>query len=356
MAHPPDRPPASREPLAEPAIVDDDVRDGDAEVETARLERRLVRPQTLLTFAFALLLLYFFTKQIFNLDFREVWARIRGADAGLFALSLLVYYTSFLFRALRWRTLLGNVGYSRARDPRVPRLAGLAEIIYLSWFVNCVTIARLGDAYRGYMLKKAAGVSFSVTMGTVLAERLIDLVVLATLMSATALAVFHGTLPPEATQALAGGVALSVIGVVGLLALRRLRPLIERVLPRRFHEHYGRLEEGTLNSFRRVPLLIGFSAIGWLIEGTTLYLSAAAVGATISPVAAIMVALVASLLTAAPFTPAGLGVTEAGIVLVLGRLGIDANTAGAIALLNRSVNYWSIILFGAALYLFSRKK
>lgn len=326
------------------------------EEEAPTLGRRLFQPRTLLSFLFALVLLYFVTRQIFNLDFAQVWARIRGANAALLALAVAVYYTSFIFRALRWRTLLGNVGYSRAEGHPIPSLIGLAEIIYLSWFANCVTIARLGDAYRGYLLKKAAGVSFTVTIGTVLAERLIDLVVLAALMSAAALAVFHGALPPEATRALAGGALLSVIGVGGLLSMRRLRPVVERLLPERIHAHYARLERGVLGSFRRMPVLIGYSVVGWLIEGATLYLTAAAVGAPVSPAGAIMVALVASLLSTVPFTPAGLGVTEAGMVLVLGRLGVDPNTAGAVALLNRSINYWSIVVLGAILYIFSRKK
>jgi hypothetical protein len=44
------------------------------------------------------------------------------------------------------------------------------------------------------------------------------------------------------------------------------------------------------------------------------------------------------------------------MVLVLTRLGLDTNTAGAVALLNRVINYWSIVAIGSVLYIFSRKK
>ena len=71
--------------------------------------------------------------------------------------------------------------------------------MYLAWFANCLTIARLGDAYRCYLLKKEAGVSFAVTFGTVLAERLLDLLVMAAMMGAGGLAVFGGSLPTEAS-------------------------------------------------------------------------------------------------------------------------------------------------------------
>lgn len=321
------------------------------------LARRVLQPRTLIGFLIALAALYFFYKRGFDLDFSEVWARMRSANGPILISAVLVYYTTFIVRSLRWQTLLENVGYSRKEGVPMPSIFGLGEILYLSWFANCVTVARLGDAYRGYMLKKAAGVSFTVTIGTILAERLIDLVVLAGLMAVSALAAFHGALPPEAEQALIGGIVLAVIGLVGLFSLRRLRPIIERILPERLFKHYHGLESGIIGSLRqRLPALIGYSIAGWIIEGATLYLTAAALGASLSPVGALVVALVASLLTTVPFTPAGLGVTEAGMVLVLTRLGLDTNTAGAVALLNRVINYWSIVVFGAILYVFSKKK
>ena len=86
----------------------------------------------------------------------------------------------------------------------------------------------------------------------------------------------------------------------------------------------------------------------------TLYTTAAAVGTRVSIAGALVVALVGSLLTTVPFTPAGLGFTEAGLVLLLGWLGVDVPTASAVTLLFRLINYWSIVVFGFILYVFSR--
>jgi uncharacterized protein (TIRG00374 family) len=330
----------------------------DAKVEAPpEIGRRILQPRTLIGFLIAIAALYFFYKRGFDLDFHEVWTRMRSANAAILIAALLFYYTTFIVRSLRWQTLLENVGYSRAEGVPMPSTLGLGEILYLSWFANCVTVARLGDAYRGYMLKRAAGVSFTVTIGTILAERLVDLIVLAGLLAVSILAAFHGTLPPEAEPALIAGVLLAGGGLVVLLSLRRLRPLIERILPTRIFQFYHGLESGLIGSFRRrIPQLLGYSAAGWAIEGGTLFLTAKALGAPLSPVGALVVALVASLLTIVPFTPAGLGFTETGMVLVLTRLGLDPTAAGAVALLNRVINYWSIVIFGAILYVFSRKK
>jgi uncharacterized protein (TIRG00374 family) len=225
--------------------------------------------------------------------------------------------------------------------------------LYLAWFANCLTVARLGDVYRGYLLKKQAGVSFATTLGTVLAERLLDLIVLVALVGAGVLVVFGGTLPTEATQALIAGLILSAVGILGLLTMRRFRGVLERLVPKRFRPHYTSLIQGLVGSFRHLPLLVAYSAIGWLMEGLTLYTTAAAVGEPISVVGALVVALVGSLLTTVPFTPGGVGFTEAGLVLMLGWLGMDIPTASAVTLLFRLINYWSIVVFGFILYVFS---
>ena len=224
--------------------------------------------------------------------------------------------------------------------------------MYIAWFANCVTIARLGDAYRGYLLKKAAGVSFAVTLGTILAERLLDLLVLAAMMGVGVLVVFGGSLPAEATQALVAGLILSAVGIVGLLTVRRLRGVVERVLPKRLHAHYARLEHGLIGSFRWLPLLVAYSTIGWVIEAAALYATTAAVGVQIPVVGALVAALAASLLTAVPVTPAGLGFAEAGMVIMLQWLGLDAATATAATFLYRVINYWSIVVFGFVFYVF----
>ncbi len=319
------------------------------------LGRRVFRMRTVVSFLLAFVVLYLVYRQLLDFDWREVWASIRGANVGLLVLSFAVFYCSYLFRALRWRALLENVGYGRDTGRPIPSIFGLTRIMYLAWFANCITVARLGDAYRGYLLKRASDVSLAVTLGTVLAERMLDLAVLATMLCAAALAFPAGTLPPEAAQALTVGLILSTVGIFGLLLIPRLRWLVERLLPKRLRAHYARFEHGMIGSFHRVPLLFAYSAVGWVIEGSTLYLIAAAVGAPVSVRGALLVALIASLLTTIPFTPGGLGFTEAGMVILLQWLGLDAPSAGVVTLLFRVINYWSIIGFGSVLYTFSAR-
>jgi uncharacterized protein (TIRG00374 family) len=302
----------------------------------------------------ALVVLYLVYRQFLSLDWREVWTSVRGASAVLFALALVIFYCSFPLRAARWKTLLANVGYDATTRPLMPSTSGLTRIMYVAWFVNCVTIARLGDAYRGYLLKKEAGVSFTVTLGTVLAERLLDLLVMGMMVGVGVVVVFGRSLPTEAAQALIVGLILSGIGAIVLLAMRRFGWAFERVLPKRLHVYYSRLEHGVVDSLRgKLPLLVVYSAAGWVLEGAALYVTAASLGAPVSVLAALVVALAASLLTAVPITPAGLGFTEAGMLVMLQWwLGLDLPTATAVTLLFRIINYWSIVVFGSFIYLY----
>src|SRR5215216_4049745 len=316
------------------------------------LGQRIFSLRNIVSVFLTLGVLYLVYRQLLGFDWDEVWASVRGASLGLFALAFAAFYCAFPVRALRWKALLGNVGYGHADGRPMPSSFGLTRFMYVSWFANCVTVARLGDAYRGYLLKKEADVSFTVTLGTVLAERLLDLVVLAAMMGAGVLIVFHGSLPTEAAQALAAGLILSAVGIVGLQAMRRFRRAFEQILPERLHAFYARLEHGAVDSFRRLPLLVALSALGWVLEGAALYAVVAAVGGPVSVAGALVVALAASLLTAVPITPAGLGFTEVGMVVMLGWLGVDVTTATGITLLFRLINYWSIVVLGFVLYVF----
>jgi uncharacterized protein (TIRG00374 family) len=131
---------------------------------------------------------------------------------------------------------------------------------------------------------------------------------------------------------------------------------VERVLPARWHDTYDGFECGAVQSLRRLPLLIAYSTVGWVIEGATLLLLAGAIGVDLSTSGALVAGLVASLLSVEPFTPGGLGVTETGIVLVLTSLGVAAAGASAVALLNRLVNYASLAVAGGVLYVLTPRR
>ena len=66
--------------------------------------------------------------------------------------------------------------------------------------------------------------------------------------------------------------------------------------------------------------------------------------------------LAGSLLSTIPFTPAGLGAVEGASVAILSAFGVATGLAGAVAVVDRVINYWSNIPLGGLLYLIRARK
>jgi glycosyltransferase 2 family protein len=314
------------------------------------LGRRFMRPQTLISFGLAIFIVLFFFRQL-DVDLDSVWRNIRRTNLGLYAAAFGVFYGAFVLRAIRWRMMLARVGVDEAHGYAVPGIRGLIQIFLLSWFVNCVVPAKLGDAYRGYLLKRECGAPFSTSLGTILAERVTDLVVLFTMMAGSAVLVFHGTLPGQASQTVWIGCVLLAIGAVGLAGLWFARAQIQRRVPDRWQEQFARLHFAIFACLRRPAPFVAISVGIWTCEGLRLLLVVRALGSDVSPATALFVALMGSLLTTLPITPAGLGVVEVATIKVLQLVDVETSLAGSIALLDRVVGYWSVIVVGFALYL-----
>ena len=346
-------------------------------VEPDPLAKRFLNIRTLLSFVIGLAIMAFVLSRV-DVNVAEIRSKLVQTNLLLFAAALVLYYLTFFVRALRWQLLLANVGYANddadadehgyrvvdGRNIRLPSIFGLAEIVMLSWFANCIVPAKLGDAYRAYLLKATAGVSFSRTFGTILAERIIDMLLLFTLLAGSVLIAFSGTLPPAILSIMQAGLALVILVIAGLMVMRNFSGLIRRFVPRRFRPHYSAFEHGTLGSFQRMPLVLTYSVIGWAIEAGRLYLVCMSLGLLgLSPAIILFVALASALLTTLPITPAGLGFVESAIVGILLLAsswglapGIDENVAASVAILDRVISYWSLIVTGFTLYLVTRKR
>ena len=110
--------------------------------------------------------------------------------------------------------------------------------------------AKLGDAYRSYLLKRNSGVSFSSTIGTILAERVIDLLVLFGLLAASFTLVGQRLSSNSKNGDFDLGLvmlvgALMVIAlIVGLVGLRFFGDLLLRFVPGKYKEKFTSFQQG----------------------------------------------------------------------------------------------------------------
>jgi len=309
------------------------------------LRRRFFSLPTLLAFAVAAALLVFLVTR-FDVDLGATWQNIRTCNPLYYVLAFGVNYTTFFFRGARWRVLLRNVQEPERPVPSTPYLSGL---MLLSWFANGITWFRLGDAYRAYVYADDTGATFSRTIGTVVAERVFDVAVVFVIMGGAALALFLQ--PGEGPSWLFLGIALALLlGMVAILLLMVLfRTRFARFLPARLEEAYQRFHEGTLGSFRRVPLVVFLGLLGWLAEVARLYFVTQALGIPLGVPMVFFVTLASAILTLIPLTPSGLGIVEPGITGLL-ILWVSKSAAVSVTLLDRSISYLSVILIGALFF------
>ncbi len=93
-------------------------------------------------------------------------------DANLFwvALSICIGILSHVSRAIRWNYLLEPIGYH-------PKIRNNVLIIFMSYFANAIII-RSGEVLRPTALTTYENVPFEKGLGTIVTERIIDLVML----------------------------------------------------------------------------------------------------------------------------------------------------------------------------------
>jgi hypothetical protein len=110
---------------------------------------------------------------------------------------------------------------------------------------------------------------------------------------------------------------------------------------------------------RQMPVLGLLTGTIWMTEGLRLFFVIQAFGfsdVSMGISGAVFVALIGSLLTAVPLSPAGLGIVEAGVVGVLTvAYGVPLPEATAIALLDRVISVFSVIVLGSIAYVISKK-
>jgi uncharacterized protein (TIRG00374 family) len=320
--------------------------------EDLSLGRRLRQPRTIISIVLPLLLIVFFARNLPGFHLDQLPSLIAGADFRLLLLAMVVFYLGFPVRGLRWATLVRATGFPlTTRDS--------TEIIFISWLVNCLVPAKLGDVYRAYLLKINSGaVSLSRTFGTVFIERVLDLFAIVVIGLAAGYWSFRSGLPTAVQFVFAGGVVVVVVLAAGLLTMRNFgrRVLVRLPLPHRVLELYDRFEEGVFSAIglSALPRLIVYTLIIWSTEGFRLFFVVAALGfpdVQLGLSGAFFVALTGSLLTAVPLTPAGLGIVETGLIFVLTVVyKVPANEALAITLVDRAISVLSVIIFGSIAY------
>ncbi len=103
-------------------------------------------------------------------DRNEIYKSIKQAKIEYILFSILLGITSHISRAHRWNYMLSSLGY-------YPKFINNILSIFVTYLAN-LGVPRSGEILRATVMQTYESIPFDKTLGTILAERLVDLVIL----------------------------------------------------------------------------------------------------------------------------------------------------------------------------------
>jgi len=244
-------------------------------------------------------------------------------------------------RAERWRILLHDQDVEASRGD----MYGLTLV---GFFGNNVLPARGGDVFRVLLLAPRAtaaervGAPRRTIIGTLLAERLLDVVILATLFVVLALTIAGGNGLPNGNALL---VALAVAGGLLVIAAVTLHVLHRRGLLARIRDFARPMLASTVNlRGRHGALMLALTAAIWLLEGGVWSAVGAAANTGMSLLDGFYVLALASMFALIPSGPGYAGTVDAATVI--GIRAVGGTNATAYLVLVRFIVFVPITIVG----------
>jgi uncharacterized protein (TIRG00374 family) len=105
-----------------------------------------------------------------NINLTDLWEELKTANYWWFLAAIIIAVISHVFRALRWNLLIAQMGYKT-------RTSTTFYSVMMGYLAN-MALPRLGEITRCGFLSKKENIPFNTLFGTVIAERVFDLVVL----------------------------------------------------------------------------------------------------------------------------------------------------------------------------------
>jgi glycosyltransferase 2 family protein len=249
--------------------------------------------------------------------------------------AILLYGLATVVRSERWQRLLVDEGATPAR-------ADTYALTCVGYMGNNILPARGGDVIRTLLMAPRANTSIRTVIGTLVAERLLDIAVLVVLF----VVVGYGLLGEvgggkvEIILLAAAGVAIAV--AIGYFAVRRNERMMAFIAP---------MASATLG-LRRAHhglLLLGMTLLIWGIEAGVWMSAGAAVGFGMDPIEGLYIVALASVFSLIPSGPAYAGTQDAAAILGIKALGGTGAQAVAYIVMLRFIIVVPITLVGLVL-------
>jgi len=293
-------------------------------------------------------LIWNFLSRLSPEDKSDIINSLKSANYWWVLLSLFLGVLSHLSRAYRWQFLLEPLGYK-------PKFANTTMTVLISYLVNLV-MPRAGDVARGTAISKYENIPFEKAIGTIVAERIADVIMLFSIIALAFILqadlIKNSLLKSDDSNNLTTILFLILITVIGFIAFKLIQKAQKGFLLK-VKTFVNGLFEGAISIFKmkRKWAFIFHTIFIWLMYVLMFYVVTFALPETTNlPFEAIVVGFVVGALSMA-LTNGGLGTYPIAVASVLILYNIDENPARTFGWLMWTAQTLMIILFGGLSFL-----
>lgn len=253
----------------------------------------------------------------------KVFSTLLAANPFFVLASLATIVLIISLKLIRWKIIMDKIGIKRPLGVLLgPYLASL--------FLSNITPGRVGEPSRSYYLKRKTGDSFSLSLSTVVLERIMDLSVMAA-FSLLGAYFLSGFLPNIITLVIFIAIMIIATALIvssnktALSFFLRLFYNVFKFVP--FIRRFEKKMEHFLNNFHkgfalatREKNIIGpliMTTLAWILEAGVIYLSFLSIGISIPFHIVLSVFSISLLIGLMTFLPGNIGSFEASAVLML---------------------------------------
>jgi uncharacterized protein (TIRG00374 family) len=298
-----------------------------------------------------------------NIDLDQVWEELKHANYSWLIWSMVLALISHYFRALRWNQLINQMKYKTSTTTTF-------YAVMIGYLAN-LALPRMGEVTRCVVLSKKEKIPFNSLFGTVIAERVFDMVVLLIIILIvlfTQIKEIGGFLNRILIEPLMGSytgnfwailivlASFAVLIIIGIAIFRKLRPWLKTTV---IYEKAAAFLDGFIGGLKSIAqmkeraLFLFYTLMIWVMYLSMIILPFYSFEETsvLSIIDGMTVLAIGSLGIVAP-TPGGIGSYHFIITELFTQLyHIPAQAAAAYATANHAAQTLLILLAGGVSYI-----
>jgi len=277
---------------------------------------------------------------------------LKETDLWLFGMAMLVMVIQVFLRAVRWHYLLRPL-------KRIP-LRYVFGSQMVCYFGNYVFPLRFGEILRTYALNSRSGLSMVSIFGTVVVERLLDVIFFLILFPVTIM-VYAAVWPHWVRWSGIVAAGLMLLIILLIIFFRKSRDKVDRFLTEKLgRSRFGtlvqplqRFLEGlrTLQGTPHLTAIVVMTLVIWVVSILNVWVAGLAVHVFFSFQNLLLLFFVTSAIIAVPSAPGYVGTYHAGAIGILLYMGFPLSQAQVIAVILHAVGFIALTSIGCGYFL-----